>query len=285
MAWYPRAIQKPAEKMLTSGRRARRDGIILHIAASEATSLYGWWQQYPRNGGNGSHFYVRRDGSVEQYADTDLVVWTSQKGSLRTVGVETQGMAEGPWTSQQVETLADLTAWLWQVEEHVWPLTPMTSSSGRGVGWHSQGLPRVKGSSVSSTGGEVWASDPYKTCPGAQRVAQIPQILARAIDLTHATPTTPSEEDDMTPTQAQQLADTAGAVGLIRDRLQVPGQPYGYPAHTAYQLDVVVAQLAALTSTIGLLAQGSGLDAATIKAAAEAGADAALAKLADRLKG
>lgn len=89
----------------------------------------------------------------------------------------------------------------------------------------------------------------------------------------------------MTPTQAQQLADTAGAVGLIRDRLQVPGQPYGYPAHTAYQLDVVVAQLAALTSTIGLLAQGSGLDAATIKAAAEAGADAALAKLADRLKG
>lgn len=230
MPWYPKAIKKPTTKMLTSGRRAKYDGAIYHIAASEATSLFGWWEQYPKNGGNGSHFYILRDGTVEQYADTDLVVWTSRQGSRRTVGIETQGGASGEWTAEQAEALADLTAWLWEAEGRAWPLATMADSSGRGIGWHSQGLPKFRGSATSKTGGEVWGVDPYKTCPGPDRIKQIPGIVARAIEIATPAPTTgstinphESEEDiDMIIYRAEGyglgVLQSQGAWSLLRTR-------------------------------------------------------------------
>ncbi|GHF73877.1 glycoside hydrolase family 25 protein [Streptomyces thermodiastaticus] len=59
---------------------------------------------------------------------------------------------------------------------------------------------------------------------------------------------------------------------------------YAYLRGTNAAVKALTAQVGALTATVSKLAQGGGLDAAEIKAAAEAGAQAALDKLADALK-
>ncbi|MEU9065442.1 N-acetylmuramoyl-L-alanine amidase [Streptomyces sp. NPDC048306] len=59
---------------------------------------------------------------------------------------------------------------------------------------------------------------------------------------------------------------------------------YEYLRGTNAAVKALTAQVGALTATVGTLAKGGGLDAAEIKAAAEAGAQAALAQLGDALK-
>jgi hypothetical protein len=59
---------------------------------------------------------------------------------------------------------------------------------------------------------------------------------------------------------------------------------YEYLRSTRAAVKTLTAQVGALTSTVGKLAEGGGLDAAEIRAAAEAGAQSALAQLGDALK-
>ena len=62
------------------------------------------------------------------------------------------------------------------------------------------------------------------------------------------------------------------------------GSAYGYSRLAAESTTALLAQVAALTATVGKLAEGGGLDAGEIQAAAEAGAQAALDRLSDALK-
>lgn len=213
MPIYPGAVYRRPPNMTTSGKRARTDGVILHVDAGDVRDLYGWWNN-PGNGGNGSHFQVAKDGTVFQYADTDLVVWTSRVGSRRTVGIETQGKAAGEWTPAQLAALEALVGWL--CDTYSIPKRAMRSSSDVGIGWHRLGVPKSRGASVSRTGGELWAGDHTKVCPGPDREAQIPALIKRIADQAvgvlkpgtsgSITPTpTPSEEDDMP--SAKEVAD------------------------------------------------------------------------------
>lgn len=59
---------------------------------------------------------------------------------------------------------------------------------------------------------------------------------------------------------------------------------YGHARRAAENTTALVAQVAALTAVVGKLAEGGGLDAAQVQAAAEAGARAALAGLGDKLQ-
>jgi len=65
MAWYPGAIRKEIKKFRTPMRVTNR-AFILHVAVSEAASLYGYFS----GAAVASHFYVRKNGTVEQYVDT-----------------------------------------------------------------------------------------------------------------------------------------------------------------------------------------------------------------------
>ena len=61
----------------------------------------------------------------------------------------------------------------------------MTSSktSEKGIGWHRLGVPPskwVSGLGWLVSGGEKWSGAVGKVCPGDKRIAQVPQILARA---------------------------------------------------------------------------------------------------------
>jgi hypothetical protein len=98
-----------------------------------------------------------------------------------------------------------------------------------------------------------------------------------------APPAPPSEEDGMTPTQARQLAEVHKAL--------VPYMGWQYNGHGTgeqqadawHLLNTTAARVGALTAAVAKLAEGGGLDAAEIQAAAEAGARAALAELGDAL--
>lgn len=84
--WLDWAVHKPLKINFTPRNRSRTDGIILHVAASEAASLHGWFSN-PKAAAS-SHLYVRRDGTVEQYVDLDQISWASVRGDLRCISVD-----------------------------------------------------------------------------------------------------------------------------------------------------------------------------------------------------
>jgi hypothetical protein len=106
---------------------------------------------------------------------------------------------------------------------------------------------------------------------------------------------TPLTEDDMTPDQDARLKRVEAALadlphsqwayrneGMAKKDPKLP-QAYGYLIQTNAAVKGLTAQVAALTATVSALATKGGLTAAEITAAAQAGADAALAELGDAL--
>ncbi len=176
MAWYPGAIRKTVARHRTP--MARHRGICNHVAVSEAASLFNYFNQ---PGNPTSHFYVRRDGKVEQYVDTQFRAPANLEGNPTLISIETQGgvrdVDHEPWTSAQVATLADIAAWANRV--HGIPLVAMADSrpSTTGIGYHRLGVEPWR-----VDGGELWSSAYGKVCPGAAKIAQIPDIIRRARD-------------------------------------------------------------------------------------------------------
>jgi N-acetylmuramoyl-L-alanine amidase len=177
VAWYPGAIRKVVARHRTAMARYR--GICNHVAVSEAASLFNYFNQA---GNPTSHFYVRRDGNVEQYVDTQFQAPANLEGNPSLVSIETQGGVQNvdrePWTAAQLETLAGIAAWAHRV--HGIPLVAMADSrpSTTGIGYHRLGIEPWR-----VDGGETWSSAYGKVCPGAAKIAQIPGIIRRARDL------------------------------------------------------------------------------------------------------
>lgn len=182
MARYPGAVWRPIDRN-HGGRRARTRAVVLHVDAGGAESLYGWFNNPAALAS--SHFYVRYDGVVEQYLDTDTVAWTQRDGNASCVGIETQGRGDGEWTEAQLAALAPLLVWLCDLYDL--PRVDMRTSlpGSRGIGLHRYGC-----SPWRVAGGETWGPA-GKVCPGDRRVAQFPHLIDRI-----------NQEDDM-PTPAE----------------------------------------------------------------------------------
>ena len=214
MARMPGALWKPVNKNRPARRKGR--GICLHVAVSEAASLQGFFSGSTAD----SHFYVRKDGTIEQMVDTDLVAYANAAGNSTLISVETQGgvtNADGePWTPQQVDALARICRWASDTDG--FPLQPMPDSrpTSRGVGYHRLGCkPWVV------AGGEVWSSSVGKICPGAAKIAQIPQIIAAAAGGSVAAP---PQEDEMNQFQQDMLYETLRRVQSLT--FPKPGMPH-----------------------------------------------------------
>lgn len=144
--------------------------MIVHVAVSEARTLVPIFRA--RNGIE-SHFYVRRDGSFEQYRDTDREADANYKGNsfIRDgkrygyISIETQGMGPGEWTRDQLATLVYLILDL--AAEHDFPVTKATAPFSGGVGYHSQFL-------------GIW-TPVAKSCPGYDRIKQFDNELLPAL--------------------------------------------------------------------------------------------------------
>lgn len=202
MALYPGAIQRliPRHNRVPITRYRRMN---LHVAVSEAASLAGYFATV----GDCSHFYVRKDGTVEQYIDTRYESHADYQGNDSTLSVETQGglrNANGePWTEAQVKSLAKL--WAWARDTHDIPnrLATGTATVDQSVGlsWHRLGI-----LGFGKTINIKYSKSPGKICPGDAKIAQIPRIyaLANGASLPLAgggksvpIPTTSQEDDDM----------------------------------------------------------------------------------------
>lgn len=184
MALYPPAIQKP----ITPGSNDL--GIvpvllIFHVRAGTGPSLFDYFNG--PSGGVESHFYIRFDGTTEQYRDTaidadanmDANAWVGPDGKrYGAISVETEGLADGTWTPQQLATLKDLT--LWCNATHGIPLKIADNPRGPGVGYHILFM-------------REWAGGP-RACPGPARIRQFYDVLAPWMA---SNPTAKPKDEDM----------------------------------------------------------------------------------------
>lgn len=177
MAWMPGAIRKeiPKHNRRTTSLRNRTN---LHVAVSEASSLYGYFS----GAGVCSHFYVRKDGTIEQYVSTVYYSAADYQGNDATISVETQGGvhdAQGePWTGEQITALAKIVAWVHLTHPSIPVRLAVDSRKGessKGVSWHRLGIDPWR-----VVGGMRYSTSRGKVCPGNAKIAQIPEVVALA---------------------------------------------------------------------------------------------------------
>lgn len=130
----------------------------LHVAVSEGDSLFGWFNG--PSGGVESHFYVRRDGKIEQYRSIYWQADANYDANDFAVSIETQGMGAGEWTDAQLASIKALLVWL--NSEAGIKLEECGTWNGEGVGYHSLF--------------DQW-NHAHKPCPGADRIQQFYDIL------------------------------------------------------------------------------------------------------------
>ena len=229
---YPDAVWRPPPGMYVGPVRQKTDLVIWHVDAGNANSLYGWWNQ-AGSGQNGSHFFVKTDGTVEQYAPIDRITWTSGNGSIRSVGIETQGYAAGEWTPAQRAALIKLTRWLCKTLGVPMVMAPNSKLTSRGIAWHRQGVPATqaqKAAKVSQTGGELWSSSVGKVCPGPDREKQIPHMVGEIANQSIIDPGKPGpEEDEDMPLNAD--TDYAAFSTMLQRALRFDVRPGGVGAN------------------------------------------------------
>lgn len=197
-------------------------GAILHVDSGNSGSLYSYFNG--PSGGIESHFFIRKDGVVEQYRDTAYEADAnlhansfSKNGKLYGyVSIETQGFDKGEWNATQLDEIKKLLLWL--SHTHNFPLKRCANPTDPGVGYHVMfGAPGP------------W-TPVAKDCPGPDRVKQYNTILVPWFK--NATippvvppkpPVTPPKDESMSAADVQALktyisglydADLNGTAGI-----------------------------------------------------------------------
>lgn len=136
---------------------------ILHVADSEGFSLFNFFKRNQHNGsGVESHFYIRYDGTIEQYRNIYREADANYKANRFAVSIETEGKASGAWTDEQIFSIKMLMRWL--SSEGI-PLQVAPTWDGAGWGYHI----------MFGTPGP-WTKY-RKSCPGPTRISQFNTFL------------------------------------------------------------------------------------------------------------
>lgn len=137
--------------------------VILHVDAGNALSLAQHFGS--TSGGIESHFFVRKDGLIEQYRSIYREADANYRANPFAVSIETQGYADGEWTQEQIDGINQILIWLYIETKGGIPLTKCPRWDGAGVGYHIQfGAPGM------------W-TDRNKSCPGPDRIKQFHRIV------------------------------------------------------------------------------------------------------------
>ena len=186
----------------SNGTMSRYDVVCLHTIVGNPPA-------------HAAHFSTRADGHIYQSRDTAYRSAANYNGNHRVIAIENDdhGPEFGSWnvndghavpafTPDQIEANARICAWAYHV--HGIPLVacPDSRPGSRGIAFHRQG---INGNWAGyayggrASGGEVWTKAAGKVCPGDRRIAQIPQIIARARQLAGLDnpPAGPAQEDIM----------------------------------------------------------------------------------------
>lgn len=150
--------------------------VILHSAvdAHGPTSLFGFFSRSDVR--VESHFFIRLDGRIEQYLDTNVRADCNRRANKRpdgtgAISIETEDDGDPnnrPWTQAQIDSIIAII--LWAHEEHGIPLRVCENPWDDGIGFHSQwGSP------------SDWTPAAGKTCPGYVRIDQFWDVIVPAI--------------------------------------------------------------------------------------------------------
>jgi hypothetical protein len=177
-------------------------GLVLHVQEGNG-SLFGWFSNPAAQ--VSAHFWCAKDGTIEQYLDTDTeTAWAQSAGNPDYLSVETEGFAGEALTPNQITKVAALLNW---------------------CGWF-YGIPAV-GPVAHGTRGFTQHCNPDGTpdpawgnhsCPGTVRLDQMPTILAVARQPEPIPPYLTGEEDIMDSTV---LAD-----GTVVSHFRTPANHY-----------------------------------------------------------
>jgi hypothetical protein len=211
MALMPGATWRPlGSNPAVEGTMARYDILCYHTMVG---SLWGTDAYFRQGGYSGteSHFGVGYDGQILQWQDTRYRADANLDGGDRVLSVETADMGPGfpawggsnvpRWTAAQIEANARIAVWAHKTHGIPLVLIPNTAQSSRGLGWHRQGIDPWRCATC-----ERWSLATGKVCPGDRRVAQMPLVLNRAIQIRNGPSTeeepTVSSWDDLVPDPA-----------------------------------------------------------------------------------
>lgn len=207
MIRYPAAEYRPLG-VQTEPQMSAHDIVCLHTMVGYLSSTDRYFRAANGAGyaGTESHFGVGGKWGGDAVAGLDGTVWQWQDlahqadanlgGNPTTISIETADNAArpiAPWTPAQVESLAQLLAWLcapathaacpaaWTCRREGIPLSliPDTLPGRRGIGYHRQGCDPWR-----VAGGVKWSDSRGKDCPTETRIAQIPGVIARAVEIT-----------------------------------------------------------------------------------------------------
>lgn len=189
MALYEKAVVKLLPNFSTPMDYPVR--VNNHTAVSDSTSLYSYFAS-PAAGGTGSHFYIRQDGTVEQYVDTKFKAAADYFGNPDTISIETwdgyltywvQGDPVPDYTLAQKLALLDLWEWILRTHPTI-PRKLATDSkeglSSHGISWHRLGVPATASqldAGVSQTGGILYSKSIGKVCPGDAKIATVKALF------------------------------------------------------------------------------------------------------------
>jgi hypothetical protein len=158
--WYPKAIAKPIPSSSKDGPIVPRLA-ILHVRDGLGPSLFDQFAAAEKAGGSGieAHFYIRLDGTIEQYRSIFVECDANYLANPFAVSIETEGKAAGEWTTDQLISIRVLLLWIHDEAPTV-TLTRAQKWDGSGVGYHIQ----------FGTPGK-WTNR-AKSCPGPDRIEQ-----------------------------------------------------------------------------------------------------------------
>lgn len=290
MAWFEGAVKLELQPESDAQPAIRPTQFIVHSVAApwNEKRIYEYWRDSTNLE---SHFGVDYDGSIGQFIGTQTRADANAQANLRrdgtgAVSAESASNLEAtdPWTAEQIEALIRIGAWLH--EEHGMPLRLCRSHADPGFGYHGM-YPQW---SVSGT-----------RCPGVARTNQFVQIVFPGIVARVKGVTVALTEAEIKKVADRVLAGIAKAAWLTDGVVSVPEEwgtadnrewmPASIAIDTGKRVRAIqastvqlVAQGAAQDAVLAKLAEGGGLTVEEAKAAAEAGAQAALDVLGDRLQ-
>jgi hypothetical protein len=176
-------------------------GLVLHVQEGNG-SLFGWFSNPAAR--VSAHFWLAKDGTLEQYLDTDTeTAWAQAAGNPDYLSVETEGFVGEALTPNQITKFAALLNWCgWM---YAIPVVGPVPHGARGLTPHCN----PDGSVDPTWGGH--------TCPGPVRLGQIPIILAVAHQPEPAPPYMTGEED---------MDSTVLADGTVVSHFRTPANHY-----------------------------------------------------------
>lgn len=186
-------------RLLTADKGRQRltiyNRVNVHIAASNAASLYDYFN---KTGRPDSHFYVRKDGTFDQYVDTAWRANADYQGNDATISFETQGVEGDSLTAEQKKTIAYIYKWARQTHgiKNKIAADSKIGESSHGLSWHRLGidgnfpaLPSPYAGRLQRGGGMRYSTSRGKTCPTNNWIDAIPEIYQLSQDAPAPVPT------------------------------------------------------------------------------------------------